>query len=67
MGLIRVEVRIRDFSSGNSYQSEFLVDTGVTDSMAPASELKKIGVRAVDKMSYELGNGAIEEYQFWSC
>jgi clan AA aspartic protease len=64
MGFIRVEVRLRDFSSGNSYLSEFLVDTGATDSIAPASELNKIGVRPVGKMSYELANGHIEEYPF---
>ena len=64
MGFIRVEVRLRDFSSGNSYLSKFLVDTGATDSMAPASELKKIGVREVGKMSYELANGSVEEYPF---
>ncbi|HEV8135337.1 MAG TPA: clan AA aspartic protease [Pyrinomonadaceae bacterium] len=64
MGFIRVEVRLRDFSSGDSYLSEFLVDTGATDSMVPAAELKKIGVTAVGKMSYELANGKIEEYPF---
>ena len=64
MGFIRVEVRLRDFSSGNSYQSEFLVETGATDSMVVAAELKKIGVKAVGKMSYELANGNIEEYPF---
>ena len=64
MGFIRVEVKLRDFSSGNSYQSEFLVDTGATDSMVPATELNKIGVTAVGKITYELANGNIEEYQF---
>jgi len=32
--------------------------------MVPAAELKKIGVTAVGKMSYELANGKIEEYPF---
>ena len=64
MGFIHVEVTIKDFRSGHSYQSEFLVDTAATDSMVPAAELKKIGVRAVGKMSYELANGNIEEYAF---
>jgi hypothetical protein len=32
--------------------------------MAPASELKNIGVKAVGKMTYELANGNIEEYEF---
>ena len=62
MGFIWVEVRLRDFSSGDSYQSEFLVNTGATDSMAPASELKKIDVKPVGKKSYELANGNVEEY-----
>lgn len=64
MGFIRIEVTLKDFISGNSYQSDFLVYTGATDSMAPASELNRIGVKAVGKMSFELANGNIEEYEF---
>jgi clan AA aspartic protease len=64
MGLTRVAVELIDFSSGESYRSEFLVNTGATDAMAPASELRKIGVKPVGRMTYELANGDIEEYEF---
>jgi clan AA aspartic protease len=64
MGLTRVAVRLRSFSSSAFYQSQFLVDTGATDSLAPASELKKIGIKAIGKMAYELATGTIVEYEF---
>jgi len=64
MGLTRVAVKLRDFSSGKSYQSDFLVDTGATDSMAPASALHKIGLKPIGRMTYELANGHLEEYEF---
>jgi len=64
MGLTRVAVRLRSFSSNDFYQSQFLVDNGATDSLAPASELKKIGIKAIGKMAYELATGTIVEYEF---
>jgi len=64
MGLTRVVVRLRSFSSSDFYQSQFLVDTGATDSLAPASELKKIGIKAIGKMAYELATGMIVDYEF---
>jgi predicted aspartyl protease len=39
------------------------VDTGATDSLAPAAELNKVGIRAVGKTAYELA-GVVEEYEF---
>ena len=63
-GLTRVAVRLRSFSSNDFYQSQFLVDNGATDSLAPASELKKIGIKAIGKMAYELATGTIVEYEF---
>jgi|SRR6185369_2658011 clan AA aspartic protease len=64
MGLTRVAVRLRSFSSNDFYQSQFLVNTGATDSLAQASELKKIGIKAIGKMAYELATGTIVEYEF---
>lgn len=40
------------------------MDTGATDSLAPADELDQIGVRRVGKMSYELADGTVKEYFF---
>jgi clan AA aspartic protease len=64
MGLTRVAVKVRSFSSSDFYQSQFFVDTGATDSLAPAAELKKIGIKAIGKMAYELATGTIVEYEF---
>lgn len=58
MGSIRVTVDLRaTMKSKKKYRGVFLVDTGATDSMAPASELKKIGIEPVGKIVYELADG----------
>lgn len=65
MGLIQIEVRLRNLGSTNgTYKAKFLVDTGATDSLAPASELLRIGVQPVGKTAYELADGSIHEYSF---
>jgi clan AA aspartic protease len=64
LGLTRVAVRLKSFVSGDSFQAQFLVDTGATDSVAPASELRRIGIQSIGKMTYELATGAVAEYEF---
>lgn len=64
MGLTHVAVQIKNISSGATFNSRFLVDTGATDSVAPASELTRIGIKSLGKKSYELANGSIVEYEF---
>ncbi len=65
MGLTHVTVALKALGSPNeTYQAEFLVDTGATDSMAPAGELRKIGVQPVGKRIYELADGTTREYPF---
>jgi clan AA aspartic protease len=65
MGLTHVTVRISKLAEGNgAYEADFLVDTGATDSFAPASELRKAGIQPVGKTVYELANGRVEEYEF---
>jgi len=65
MGLTKVTTKISAFTVSNSfYEAVFLVDTGATDSMAPADELEKIGVHKEGKMSYELANGTVKEYPY---
>jgi len=62
---MKVTTKISAFSdSGNFFEAIFLVDTGATDSMVPANELEKIGVRKEGKMSYELANGTVKEYPY---
>jgi clan AA aspartic protease len=65
MGFIHVSVTLRSFERVDAaYEASFLVDTGATDSMAPASELRRIGVEPVGRMAYELADGSAHEYQF---
>jgi predicted aspartyl protease len=65
MGLTHVTVRLRSLSASNgTYEADFLVDTGATDSLAPASELTAIGVQPVGRTVYEVANGTIQEYPF---
>lgn len=65
MGLTHVTVTLKALGSSNGiYEADFLVDTGATDSLAPAAQLKKIGVRPVGTTVYELADGTIKEYPF---
>jgi clan AA aspartic protease len=65
MGLIHVTVALRSFPKGRKkYEADFLVDTGATDSLAPAGKLKKAGIKPVGKMAYELASGESVEYPF---
>jgi len=65
MGLIHVTVSLKPLpQAAESYEALFLVDTGATDSMAPASELQKAGIQPAGRMAYELANGTTVEYDF---
>lgn len=66
MGLIYVTVSLKALGSvaGGVYSRPFLVDTGATDSMAPASELAAIGMPSVGTTVYELADGTFHEYPF---
>ena len=65
MGLIHVSVTLRSFERvDGAYEASFLVDTGATDSMAPASELHRIGLAPVGRMTDELADGSAHEYEF---
>ena len=64
MGLIRVPVSLRTLEgNGESYSADFLVDTGSTDTLVPASELRRLGVRVIDRRRYELADGGVREYE----
>lgn len=65
MGLTHVTVSLKvPGSSNGGYDALFLVDTGATDSMAPASELVKAGIQPVGRTAYELADGSVHEYPF---
>ncbi|HSE16657.1 MAG TPA: hypothetical protein VLB46_06365 [Pyrinomonadaceae bacterium] len=64
MGLTHVAVKIGQLGSNNLYDAEFLVDTGAVESMAPASELRRVGIRPVGKRTYELASGELREFEY---
>src|SRR5713226_8618427 len=65
MGLIHVTVSLRATEkSRKNYEADFLVDSGATDSMAPASKLERAGIRRRGRMAYELADGSTVEYDF---
>ena len=65
MGHMRVTVSLcASHSSKRKYQADFLVDTGATDSMAPASKLREIGIRPIGRIAYELADGTTKELEF---
>lgn len=67
-GRIHVAVSLKATErSRKRYQADFLADTGATDSMAPAAELRRIGVRPVGRMSYELADSSVIEFEFGLC
>jgi clan AA aspartic protease len=65
MGLIHVTTTLRARENARKkYVSEFLVDTGATDSLVPAKELRKAGIKPRGRMAYELADGQTVEYDF---
>ena len=64
LGLTHVAVRIGNLGSGNLYDAEYLVDTGAVESMAPASELRRVGIKPVGKRTYELASGELRDYEY---
>lgn len=64
MGLTHVTVTLKKLGGQNgTFQNDFLVDTA-TDSLAPAAELRKIGVEPAGSTVYELADGSMHEYKF---
>ena len=65
MGLTHVTVSLKVPGGQNgAYEALFLVDTGATDSLAPATELAKAGIHPVGRTTYELADGTLHEYPF---
>ena len=65
MGLTHVTVTLKvSQRAAQKYEADFLVDTGATDCLAPASELEKAGITRRGKMTYELADGKKVEYDF---
>ena len=65
MGLMYVTARVTaSGDSAQAYEALFLVDTGATDSMAPASALAAAGIKPVGTRRYQLADGSVVEYPF---
>ena len=60
---VTVSLRVPGAESAG-YEALFLVDTGATDSMAPASRLAEAGIQPVGTKTYELADGTVQEYRF---
>jgi predicted aspartyl protease len=64
LGLTRIAVKIRNFGLEDSYTSNFLVDTGAMDVMAPSSELRRLGIKPVGSHFYEMASGELIKYEY---
>jgi clan AA aspartic protease len=65
MGLTKVTTSLSSLVDPTAtYEAVFLVDTGATDTMAPADQLDKIGVKREGKMAYELADGTVKEFSY---
>ncbi|SMB91946.1 clan AA aspartic protease, AF_0612 family [Thermanaeromonas toyohensis ToBE] len=68
MGLTYVTVKLTALSENGeqiqSYEDNFLVDTGATDTVTPSDKLQAAGIKPVGKMVFELAKGRLQEYQY---
>lgn len=65
MGLTYVTTKLQQVGAGGGeFEAQFLVATGATDTLAPAHELRRIGIAPVGRTAYELADGTLHEYSF---
>jgi clan AA aspartic protease len=65
MGLAKVTTKlVNPAALGRCYEALFLADTGATDSLAPADELRRIGIQEEGRTAYELADGSVQEYGY---
>ena len=65
MGLTKITTTLSSLADPKgAYEAVFLVDTGATDTMAPADQLERIGVKREGKMAYELAGGTVKEFPY---
>jgi clan AA aspartic protease len=65
MGLTKITTRLVNLIKPEKfYEGVFLVDPGATDSMAPADEMERLGIRKEGKMSCETADGTVKEFPF---
>ena len=64
MALTHVAAKVGRLGCNELYNAEFLVDTGALDSMAPSSELKRLGIEPRGTRTYELADGKLQEFEY---
>ena len=65
MGLTHIDAALMQLTGVNGrFESRFLVDFGATDTMAPASELVRLGITPEGTKIYELADGTRHEYSY---
>jgi len=63
MGFVYAVTEVRNIFGGNEiYSMPFLVDTGATDTIIPANELDRLGIKRESKRNFELADGTIVSY-----
>jgi hypothetical protein len=63
--LTHVAVQIRGMGSHkNAYDATFFIDINAFESIAPAAELRKIGIEPCGKRDYELASGEVQECEY---
>jgi clan AA aspartic protease len=63
MGLVYAVTEVTNIMGGEeNYSMPFLVDTGATDTIIPANELEKLGIKREGKRNYELADGTVVSY-----
>jgi clan AA aspartic protease len=63
MGFVYAKTEVTNIMGGDEkYSMPFLVDTGATDTIIPANELERLGVKREDKQKYELADGTVVTY-----
>ena len=65
MSFVYAVTEVTNITGGEeNYTMPFLVDTGATDTIIPASELEKLGIKREGKRNYELADGTVVSYDF---
>ena len=65
MGLTHVTVTVQNTADiTRAWEALFLVDTGATDSLAPESALRSIGIEPVGSRTYELADGTEQRMEY---
>jgi clan AA aspartic protease len=64
LGHIYTEATIRPLAGAKKgWTGRFLVDTGATDTFAPASALRRAGIKPAGRRAYELADGIWQELE----